>query len=86
MAAHLELLAGIGVESAIVIENVDEVKVVALANFVIVRVMRGRDLDSTGTKLHVDDDGVSDDRYSAIHEWMEDEFAVQMLDDISYVT
>lgn len=74
--AHLELLSSISVESPIIVENVDKLEAMALAHFVIVGVVRGRDLDSTGTELHVNDDIVRYDGDLAVDEGVLDELAV----------
>lgn len=51
----------------------------ALADIVIVWVVRGRDLDGTCSKPHVDSNRVGDDRYATVQERMLDEFAMKML-------
>lgn len=49
------------------------------SNFIIVSVVRRGDLNGTGTKLHVDDNRVRDDRNSAVDERVDGEFSVKML-------
>ncbi|KAI3493165.1 hypothetical protein L1887_42182 [Cichorium endivia] len=60
-ALHAGKVAAVFVEGTVVVEDVDELEVVALADLVIVGVVRRGDLDGTGSELHVDDDGVGDD-------------------------
>ena len=66
------------VEGAVVVQDVDKLEVVALADFVIVQIVGRRDLDSTGTELHIDGDLVGNDRNATIHEGMDSILAVQM--------
>jgi hypothetical protein len=49
------------------------------SNFIIVSVVRGGNLNGTGTKLHVDDNRVRDDWNSAVDERVDGEFSVKML-------
>ena len=55
-------LARIGVERAVVVEDVDALEPVPLADLVVVEVVRQRDLDRARAKLHVDGDRVAHDR------------------------
>jgi len=48
-------------------------------NLIIVSIVRGGNLDSASTKLHVDNNGVRDDWDSAIDERMEGKFSVKVL-------
>ena len=75
-STDLELLAGIIVECAVIVQNVDEREVVPDANFVIVRIMRGRNLDRAGTKGHINDDVVGHNRNAAIEEGVSRKLAV----------
>ena len=50
------------------------------SNLIIVRIVRGRDLDCSGTELHVDGDGVGDDGEAPGEEGVEGEFAVEVLE------
>ena len=49
------------------------------SDFIIVPIMRRRDLDSPGTELHVDDDRIHNDWDSAINERVDGKFSVEML-------
>jgi hypothetical protein len=75
----LELLAGIRVECTVVLEYIDELKVVTFPDLVIVEIVRRSDLDSTGSERHIDDDRVGDDRNASIEEGVQCKLAVQML-------
>ena len=75
----LELRAGVVVERAIVVEDVDELELVPHADFVVVRVVCGSDLHGTRTKGHVDGDVICHDGDAPVKEGVLREFAVQML-------
>jgi hypothetical protein len=55
-AANLEFLPSIGIKGPVVVENVDEGKVVTNPNFVIVSIMGGGNLYGSGAEFHIDDD------------------------------
>src|SRR5690606_19726289 len=76
---YLEQFASIGVESSIVVQDVDKLEIVSLTSFVIVGVVCRGDLDSTSTEFHVDDDGVCDDRDASIDKRMDNVFSMEML-------
>lgn len=67
------------VDGSIWVENSNELQIVALATFVIVGIMSGRNLHSTGTKLHVNKLGILNDGDASTVEGMDEELAVQML-------
>jgi hypothetical protein len=68
------------IERPIIIKNIDELKIMSLSDFVIVRIMSGCDFDSTSSEFHIDRDGIGDDRQTAIrNERVGSEFAVEML-------
>lgn len=48
-------------------------------NFIIVGVVCGGDLDGACSKLHINGDGVSDDRDAPLEEGVNGEFAVEVL-------
>lgn len=74
---HL-VLAGVLVVRAIVVHQADELEVVPLSTLKIVRVVRRRDLDSTGTELHINGDAIGDDGNATSVEGVNDEFAVEV--------
>ena len=74
----LEFLAGVGIESTIVIEDVDKLEVVSLADFVIVGIVRGSDLDGTSSELHVNDDRVLNNGDAPVDEGMDGELAMEV--------
>ena len=76
---NLELLPSVGIECSVVVEDVDERKVVTDSDLVIVPIMCGGDLDGSGAELHIDDYRVGDYRDSAIDERMDGKFSVKML-------
>lgn len=49
------------------------------SNLIIISVVGRGDLHSSGTEFHVNNNGVRDDRYSAINERMDCEFSVEVL-------
>lgn len=55
-------------------------------DFVIVPIMGGSDLYSSSAEFHVDDDGVRDNRESAIDERVDSEFSVKVLQRIQQAT
>jgi hypothetical protein len=75
---HLEL-SSIVIVGTIVVHEVDELKVVTLSTLVIVRIMSWGDLHGTGTKVHVDGDGVGDDGNAAVDERVHSELAMEVL-------
>lgn len=77
--ADLKFLPGIGIKGPIVIENVYEGKLVANSNFVVIPVMSGGNLDSSGAEFHVNDDRVFYNRESAIDKRVDSKFSVKML-------
>lgn len=85
-STNLESLPSIGIKGSIVIENVDEGKVMTDSNFIIVSVMRRSNLNSSCTEFHVDDDRVRDNRESAIYERVDSEFSVKMLQSFKRTT
>lgn len=75
----LELLTRVVVERAVVVQNVDELKFVAHADFVIVRVVCRRDLHGAGTERHIDNDVIRDDGNAAVKERVLRKLAMQVL-------
>lgn len=76
----LEVLSGVSVERTVVVKDVDELEVVSSSALVIVLVVRRRDLDGSGSKGHVDGDGVGDDGDASLRkEGVDDELAVEVL-------
>ena len=76
---NLEFLSSVGIESSVIVEDVDERKVMADSNLIIVSIMRRGDLDSASAEIHVNDNGVHDDWDSAINERVDGKFSVKML-------
>lgn len=77
--ADLEFIPGIGIEGPVVVENVNEWKVMTGSNFIIISVVCGGNLYSSCAEFHVDDNRVGDDREPAINERVDSEFSVKML-------
>ena len=50
------------------------------ANLVVIRIVRGRDLDGTSSESHVDNDSVRDNGDAAVDEGVFNKLAVKMLD------
>jgi len=75
----LKFFPSVGVKGSVVVEDVDEWKVMTDPNLIIISVMGRSNLHSSGTELHVDDNGVCDDWDSAVDERMDSEFSVKML-------
>ena len=77
---NLELRPSIRIQRPIIIQNIDELQIMPLADLVIVLIVCGGDLDRTGTELHIDDDGVGDDGEAAVgDEGVLEEFTVKVL-------
>ena len=76
---NLEFLPSIGIERPVVVQNVDERKVVADPDLIIVSIMRRSDFNSSGAELHVDNNRICDDWNSAIDERVDGKFSVKML-------
>ncbi|RUP44103.1 hypothetical protein BC936DRAFT_149942 [Jimgerdemannia flammicorona] len=67
------------IEGAIVVENINEFKVVALSDLVVVEVVGWGDLDGARTECRIDEDIVDDDRDASATEWLDNIFVVQIL-------
>ena len=79
MPARLELFARIFIQSTIVVQDINEFEVVPLPHGIIIRIVRWGDLDHTGSKLHIDDDPITNNWYLAIRdEGVLDKFAVEV--------
>jgi len=75
-----EFLSSIGVQSTIIIQNIDKFQLVSQPSFVIVRIMGRSNLDGTRTKFHIDRNIVRDDGNLTIGDKrMNDKFTVQVL-------
>lgn len=68
----------ISIKGAIVIENIDEFKLVPFAAFEVVRVVRWRHFYCASTKLHIHEFGIEHDGDSAVDERMDKIFSVEM--------
>jgi len=80
---NLELRSSVGVEGAIIIEDVDKFKLVADANLVIIGVVGRGDFHSTSSERHIDDDVVCNDGDFAVgDEGVFSKFAVEMLESL----
>ncbi|RUS17878.1 hypothetical protein BC937DRAFT_89386 [Endogone sp. FLAS-F59071] len=67
------------VENAVVIEDIDKLEVVALADLVVIKVMRRGDLDGARAKGRVDENIVNNDGDTAVDEGMDDKLAMKVL-------
>jgi hypothetical protein len=76
---HLELFSSVLVVCSIIVHQVDELEVVPLSTFVIVRVVSGGNLYGTGSESHVDGDGIGDDGESSVDEGVFDVLANEVL-------
>jgi hypothetical protein len=70
---------GVAVQSAIIVEDIDELELVPHTTFIVVGIVRGSDLDRSRTKRHVDGFAVRDDGNTAVDERVKGEFAVEVL-------
>lgn len=66
------------IESTVVIKDVDKLEVLSLTGQVIVGVMGRSDLDGSGSKLHVDSLGISDNGNGSVQEGVVNSLAVEM--------
>ena len=78
-SAHSIDRTSIGVHRSIVVENIDKFEFVPHSNFVIVRIVRGSHLDGSCTEFHIDSDRIGDDGNPSTENWVNREFAVEML-------
>lgn len=76
---NLEFLPSIGIKGSVVVEDIDEWKVMTDPNLIIVSVMGRSNLHSSGAELHVYDNRVRDNWDSAINERMDGEFPAKVL-------
>lgn len=77
--ARLECRSGVGIESSIVVQNVNELQFVAYSDLVIVRIVGGSDFDGSGSKLHIDNNIIGNNGNSPVDEWMLGKLAMEML-------
>lgn len=73
-----EFGSGVGVEGSVVVQNVDELELVAHTDLVIVRVVGRGHLDRSRTEFLVDRDRVRDDRDPAAEEGVNGKLAVEV--------
>jgi hypothetical protein len=78
-ALHSREFTAVVVQSAVVVQNVDELEAVAFSDFVIIEVVGGGHLDSSGTESHVDNNIVQNNWDPASREGVNDELAVEVL-------
>ena len=71
--------SSVSVERAVVVEDVDELELVAHADLVVIWIVRGRDLHRAGSECHVHNDVVRDNGDAAVQERVLRESTVQML-------
>lgn len=72
-------LAPMGVDPAIVVQDVDALQVVALASGVVIGIVGRGDLDCSSAEAHVHQLGVLDDGHLATFQRMHHELAMQVL-------
>lgn len=68
------------IESAIVVQNVYEIKLVAYSDIIIIWIVRGSDLHSTCPEGHINDDVVRDYWNTTVYEGMGSKLAVEVLE------
>jgi hypothetical protein len=76
---HLELRPSICVESTIVVQNIDKVKLVPYSNFVIIRIVSRSDLHGTSSKGHINDDIIRHYWNTAVNKRMDGKLAMKVL-------
>jgi len=64
------------IECPVIIQYIQEVKVIPFPAFEIVEIVRRGDFNSASTKLHIDQYGIRDNRYAAVDERMINKFAM----------
>ena len=67
------------IESAIVIQNVDEIKFVSYSNIIIIWVVGGSDFHSTRPEGHINDNVVRHYWNTTVYEGMDSKLAVKVL-------
>lgn len=72
--------SGAVIQRSVIVQQIDKRQRVATTTLEVVRVMRRRDLDGAGSKVHLDELAVADDWNAAVVlQRMEDKLAVQVL-------
>lgn len=62
----------------IIVHQIDELQLIPRSTFEIIGVVCGSNLDSTSAELHVDGDGVGDDRYPPVNKRMDGKFSMEV--------
>jgi hypothetical protein len=81
----MELLTGICIESTVVVQNIDKVKLVPYSNFVIIWIVSRSDLHGTSSKRHVNSDGIRHYRKTAVYERMNGKLVMKVLHRGDYI-
>lgn len=68
-----------GIDPAIIVQDVDARQVVALASGKVIGVVGGRDFDCSSTKTHVHQLSVLNDGHLAPIQWMDHKLSMQLL-------
>jgi hypothetical protein len=67
------------IKSAVIVQNVYEIKLVSHSNIIIVGIVGGSDLHGTGPERHVDDNVIRHYWDTTVHERMDSKLAVKVL-------
>jgi hypothetical protein len=76
---HMELLTGICIESTVVVQNIDKVKLVPYSNFIIIWIVSRGDLHGTSSKGHVNSDVIRHYRKTTVYERMNGKLVMKVL-------
>lgn len=76
---HLEMRSSVCIEGAVVVQNVDEIKLVSYSNIIIIWIVGGGDLHSTRPEGHINDDVVRHYWNTAVYEGMDSKLAMKVL-------
>ena len=76
---HLELRSSICVESTVVIQNIDKLKLLPYSNFIVIRIVSRGDLHGTSSEAHINGDIIRHYWNSAIYKRMNGKLAMKVL-------
>jgi hypothetical protein len=75
----VELGTGICIESTVVVQNIDKVKLVPYSNFIIIWIVSRSDLHGTSSKGHVNNDAIRHYWKTAVYERMDGKLVMKVL-------
>jgi hypothetical protein len=76
---HLEMRAGVCIKSAVIVQNVYEVKLMSHSNIIIIGIVGRSDLHGTSSEGHINDNVVRHYGNTTVYEGMDSKLAVKVL-------